>query len=85
MKYVFLIDNMAREIIPEINPNFPDLPITARYTPEFLSQCVAVDDNEDVQICDIYDPETGKFSKPYAPGPIGPDEPVDPDGNETND
>ena len=68
------MDNVAREIIPEIDPVFPDLPIEARYTREFLRQCVKVEDDADVQIGDIYDPETGTFSRPEPPHEDEPDD-----------
>lgn len=72
--YVFLMDNIVREIIPEIDPVFPDLPIEARYTPDFLAQCVIVEDDSGVQTGDIYDPETGEFHKPWEREEAAPEE-----------
>lgn len=68
MKYIYLIDNKVHEIIPEFNPVFPDVPITERYTAEFLSHCVAVEDYVTVEQNWIY--EDGLFTEPPEPEPV---------------
>ena len=64
MKYVYLQDSVVHEIIPEYAPEFPNIPITARYTAEFLSHCVAVEDDMEVEQYDEY--VNGIFKKPIA-------------------
>jgi len=66
MKYVFTENNIVRQIIPEIDPAFPGIPITERYTSEFLKQCVAVDEIVKVEINWTYDPKTKAFSPPKS-------------------
>lgn len=58
--YVYLVDNIAYELIPIINPAFPDIPIEQRYTTEFLSHCVYTEDY--VEQGYIY--EDGHFHEP---------------------
>jgi len=65
--YVYLLNNAVIEIISEINPDFPDVPITERYSKEFLSQCVKVSDDTEVEQGWIYEPETKTFSEPIIP------------------
>ena len=42
--YIYIRDNIAYEIIPEINEAFPDIPIEDRYSKDFLDKCVVVED-----------------------------------------
>jgi len=72
MKYIYLENFITLEIIPEFNPSFPDIPITDRYSPEFMSHCVAVSDDTIVQEGWIYDVDTGTFSEPPEPIPPEP-------------
>ena len=64
MKYVYIIENTALEIIPEFVDMFPGVPVSSRYSGDFLSQCVEVLDDVEVLIGWVYDPDTGKFSEP---------------------
>lgn len=36
--YILLNNNIVGEVIPEINPTFPGVPIVDRYSPEFIAQ-----------------------------------------------
>ena len=72
MKYIYLINNAVQEIIPEISPVFPDIPIEQRYSPDFLANCIVGGEETEVQSGWIYDPETNTFSEPPAPEPIAP-------------
>ena len=67
MKYIYLVDNIVHEIIPEENPSFPGIPITDRYTADFLNQCVVVEDDIEVEQNDLY--VDGSFVKPITPEP----------------
>lgn len=72
MKYVRLNNNVVAEIIPAIDPIFPDVPIEQRYPVEFVKKLVAIDDSVEVRVGMIYDKETGAFSEPE---PVTPSEP----------
>lgn len=67
MKYVYIVDGKAYEIIPAINPAFPEIPIEERYSPDFLSNCVVVDEAVEVECNWLYDAETKTFSAPPEP------------------
>lgn len=74
MKYVRLNNNVVVEIIPAIDPIFPDVPIEQRYPAEFVKKLVAVDDNVEVRVGMVYNAETGVFSVPEPV--VAPSEPV---------
>ncbi len=76
MKYVQLINNAVFNEIPEYDPALPGLPVTSRFAPDFLSQCVAMDESVETPVGYIYDPETGAFTAPPEPEP----EPDPPEG-----
>ena len=59
--YVYVINNTARELIPDVDVAFPNVPIEQRYPAYVLNKCVHVDDDSDVRVGMIYDPATGKF------------------------
>ena len=75
MKYVYIVAGLVHEVIPAINPAFPGIPIEVRYSPEFLADCVAVDEAVEVECNWLYDAETGTFSAPPVPEPIPEPEP----------
>lgn len=67
MKYIYIgIENTVSEIIPEVNPAFPDIPIEQRYSAEFLSHTIRVDDSaaEGITQGMRYNKETGEFYVP---------------------
>jgi hypothetical protein len=68
MKYIYLRGNITHEIINDINPTFPDVPIEQRYSVDFLSKCITVEDSVDVPIGYIY--ENGVFNPPVAEEPV---------------
>lgn len=68
--------NLVQEIIPDEDPIFPGVPITDRYSAEFLAECIEVDSKTTVEIGMFYDEETKKFREP-DPEPIP--EPTPPD------
>lgn len=67
MKYIYLNNNVVQEIIPEINPNFPEYSIDERYSAQFLLSCVTITDDSEIQTGYIYDSETNTFSPPPEP------------------
>ena len=63
--YIYIRDNIAYEIIPEINEAFPEIPIEDRYTKEFLSHCVVIGNDEELPaLNDLY--LDGKFISPKS-------------------
>lgn len=67
--YILLDKGKVREIIPDIAPMFPGIPIEARYTAEFVASLLHVEEGTKVQQNWIYDPETETFSAPPKPEP----------------
>lgn len=78
MKYILLIDSRVVEVIPEVDPNFLDIPITERYARTVLSQCIIVPDDTETPIGYVYDSEAGTFSAPPLEPEIPPDQPIIP-------
>lgn len=62
--YILLEDNKVKEIIPDVDPAFPDIPVEQRYSAEFIENLLYVEDSVEVKQNYEYDPETGKFSEP---------------------
>lgn len=71
MYYVQLRDQVAVELIPEVDPMFPGVPITERFSKDFLDKCVTSD--TEVTMGYIYDPVGKKFN---APTIVTPEEPT---------
>lgn len=67
--YILLDENRVREIIPDIDPVFPGVPIGDRYPAKFLARLLHVSDDTQVEQNWVYDPETGAFSAPPQPEP----------------
>lgn len=65
MKYVY-IDNsrIVTEVIPDYVPEFPDIPVTKRYSKEFLSHCLEVNDSVNVESGMEYLPLQNVFTEP---------------------
>lgn len=77
--YILLNNNTVSEIIPDIDPVFPGIPIGSRYTAKFVAQLLHVEDDVEVQQNWVYDPESGVFSEPPEPVEPAPEpEPVEP-------
>lgn len=54
----------AQELIPDIDPVFPGVPIEERYAPDFVSRLIHVPDDTEVQQRWVYDRESGLFNQP---------------------
>jgi len=67
--YILLESNTVKEIIPDIDPTFPDVPIEERYAPDFIEKLIHVSDDVEVHQNDVYDPKTGLFSEPALDEP----------------
>ena len=70
MQYIKLSkENRVVEIIPEFNPVFPDVPITSRYSADFLEDLIRVEDNVVVEEGWVYDFATDTFTEYVEPDP----------------
>jgi len=66
MKYIYLnTDNSVGAVIDEIDPLFPDVPISERYSSDFLSMCIVSETSVPVGYIKT---ETG-FEAPRSPEP----------------
>ncbi|MEA4824911.1 MAG: hypothetical protein VB111_12495 [Clostridiaceae bacterium] len=73
MKYIFCRNERVAQIIPELDPVFPGVPIEKRYAADFLSACIIVDDATEVQPGWVYDADTNAFAPPPEPPAPEPD------------
>jgi len=67
--YVLINNGMVHEIIPEENPDFPGIPISARYEAGFVKKLMRVPDDVEVGLNWVWDGESGTFSPPPEPEP----------------
>lgn len=73
-KYLYInADNILSEIIPDFDPVFPEIPVTERYAPDFLAQCVERTDeqisSEGIELGMLYDAEADTFKPAPVPEP----------------
>lgn len=59
-------NNTVAEIIPDINPIFPGVPIEQRYAPSFIAKLIHVPDDTQVEQNWEYNKETGEFTAPVV-------------------
>lgn len=69
--YAYVINNTVRELIPDFDEAFTDVPIEQRYPADVLDKCVHVADDAGVRVGMIYNADTGEFSAPEVV-PISP-------------
>lgn len=69
--YAYVINNTVRELIPDFDEAFADVPIEQRYPADVLDKCVHVADDAGVRVGMIYNADTGEFSAPEVV-PISP-------------
>ena len=62
--YVFLNKNVVREIIPDIDSDFPEVSIAERYPASYIKKCVHISDETDVKVGMVYNADDGTFSVP---------------------
>ena len=60
-------DNIVREIIPDIDPIFPAIPIEERYPAAFVASLMYVEDGTAVAQNLLYDKKIGTFVEPPEP------------------
>ena len=64
--YIRLDHGIAKEIIPDIDPIFPDITIENRYPEKFLAECIYVPDDTNVTLGYYYDYAIKRFREPTA-------------------
>lgn len=69
--YAYVINNTVRELIPDYDEAFADVPIEQRYPADVLDKCVHVADDAGVRVGMIYNADTGEFKEPEVV-PISP-------------
>lgn len=69
--YAYVINNTVRELIPDYDEAFANVPIEQRYPADVLDKCVHVADDAGVRVGMIYNADTGKFKEPEVV-PISP-------------
>lgn len=62
--YILLDNNRVKEIIPDINPVFPNVPIQERYPAQFVDKLVYASDSLIIEQGYIYNSELGVFLAP---------------------
>lgn len=72
MRYIRVINSIVREVIPEYDATFPDIPLAERYPKEFISGLIKVSDDTVVSVGMLYNADDGTFAYPK----IVPDKPV---------
>lgn len=64
MRYIRVINSIVREVIPEYNVAFPDIPLAERYPKEFISGLIKVSDDATVLVGMRYNANDGTFAYP---------------------
>lgn len=66
MKYVEISDDAThvKNVFSEFDSTFPNIPITERFSKDFLDSCIIVSDDIEVETGYIYNKGTNTFSKP---------------------
>lgn len=59
--YVRLDGSVVMEIIPDIDPAFPDVPIGERYPADFIAELMHIEDGTEVEVSMVYNSETDSF------------------------
>lgn len=62
--YAYIINCAVRELIPDFDEAFANVPIEQRYPADVLDKCVHVADDADVRAGMLYNAATGEFSEP---------------------
>lgn len=79
-------DNIVREIIPDIDPIFPTIPIEERYPADFVANLMYMEDSTAVEQNLMYDDETGTFVEPPEPKPApAPEAEIEPEPSAEDD
>ena len=66
MKYIEMASDgfTVKKIFSEFDPTFPNIPITSRFSKDFLDTCMVVEEDLEVEEGYVYNKETNTFSKP---------------------
>lgn len=64
--YVRLDDGVVMEMIPDVDPAFPDVPIGERFSADFIAELMHVEDGTAVEVGMVYNSETDSFGYPVS-------------------
>lgn len=67
--YLRFENGVVAEIIPDVDPAFPDVPIGDRYPAEFVNELRYCDNESGVELGMRYDAETDSYDYPPPPPP----------------
>lgn len=65
--YILLNNNRVKEIIPDVDPRFPEVPIGKRYEERFVKSLLHVEDGTEVRCGMVYNAGSGEFCEDKAP------------------
>lgn len=86
MQYLRVDENgVVKEVIPEIDETFPNLPIESRYPAAFVSALIAVPDSVEVTLEYVYDVNSQTFSQPIYDVSAEPDAEPEPTAQDDTD
>ena len=61
-------NNFVDEVIASSHPDFPNVPLSERYTKEFIETLIPSETN--IPLGWVFDPNTKTFSQPICPEPV---------------
>lgn len=64
--YVRLDGGVVMEMIPDVDPAFPDVPIGERFSADFIAELMHVEDGTAVEVGMEYNAETDSFGYPVS-------------------
>lgn len=64
--YVRLDDGVVMEMIPDVDPAFPDVPIGERFPADFIAELMHIEDGTEVEVGMEYNAETDSFGYPVS-------------------
>ena len=73
MIYARVENGVVMELIPAVDPAFPEIPIEQRFHESIIAQLVAVPEDVSVEQNWTYDAENGAFAAPVESEPVEPE------------
>lgn len=64
--YIKLDGKIVSELVPDVDPALPNVPIEERYPADFIAELLHVEDSTEVEAGMEYDAETGGFGYPES-------------------
>lgn len=64
--YIKLDGKIVSELVPDVDPALPNVPIEERYPADFIAELMHIKDGTEVEVGMEYDAETGGFGYPES-------------------